>query len=707
MLDGDVELIGYADRLSVQPGDTVEVKVSTDLASYEAQIVRLVHGNIDPRGPGHVEHELDGHRWHDLPGRRQRTRAGSYVTRPDVGDVDWSAGVTLATWAYVLRPGDETQTLVATDTLRIVLRPDLQLAVEVEGEVTLLAPLTVARNEWFHVAASHADGVLRIAARPHAPRPGFPAEIGAECAAPAPAPTRRFTAGAQFTPDGPTSFFTGKLEAPELHGAEPVVRWDFGRDQHTAIATDVSGHARHGTIVNAPMRAVTGRTWDGTETSFRHAPDQYAAIHLHDDDLEDARWATDFTWTVPDDLPSGVYAARLQGDTLEDHVPFVVRPPKGTATAEVGLLLPTLTYLAYANERFLTRDDLPTPPLGSVPLDVADHFLMRHPELASSVYDVHRDHSGVCHSTALRPIPNLRPGHRFWLTDGPERLSADLAIVHWLEHHARTPHDVFTDHDLHAEGAPLLKRYRVILTGTHPEYWTTPMRAALTEYLQTGGRLMYLGGNGFYWVTSIDPERPHLIELRRGTNGTRSWTSAPGELHHSTTGELGALWRSRGQWPNQLVGSGFAAQTDEAANAAGYVRLPASHDPRVAFVFEGIGDDEVIGEFGLVCGGAAGYELDRADVACHTPDRTLVLATSQGRHNDAYLLVIEDCVATDPNSTGTTSDRVRADMTYLEHAGGGRVFGVGSITWCAALAWNGYDNNVARVTTNVLRGFLA
>ena len=26
---------------------------------------------------------------------------------------------------------------------------------------------------------------------------------------------------------------------------------------------------------------------------------------------------------------------------------------------------------------------------------------------------------------------------------------------------------------------------------------------------------MYLGGNGFYWVTAVDPEGPHMIEIRR------------------------------------------------------------------------------------------------------------------------------------------------------------------------------------------------
>ena len=32
---------------------------------------------------------------------------------------------------------------------------------------------------------------------------------------------------------------------------------------------------------------------------------------------------------------------------------------------------------------------------------------------------------------------------------------------------------------------------------------------------------------------------------------------------------------------------------------------------------------------------------------------------------------------------------------------------VGSIAWCGALSHNGYENNVSRITENVLRRFLA
>src|SRR6202007_1978604 len=113
--------------------------------------------------------------------------------------------------------------------------------------------------------------------------------------------------------------------------------------------------------------------------------------------------------------------------------------------------------------------------------------------------------------------------------------------------------DVATDEDLHFEGTELLSQYRVIVTGSHPEYWSDAMYTALETYLRGGGRLMYLGGNGFYWVTSVDPARPHLIEVRRAEAGGRTWQGDPGEYYHSTSGELGGLWRYRNKTPQRVV----------------------------------------------------------------------------------------------------------------------------------------------------------
>ena len=48
---------------------------------------------------------------------------------------------------------------------------------------------------------------------------------------------------------------------------------------------------------------------------------------------------------------------------------------------------------------------------------------------------------------------------------------------------------MITDDDLHAEGLALLAPYKAVMTGTHPEYWSTPMWRAMAAYQDQGGRL--------------------------------------------------------------------------------------------------------------------------------------------------------------------------------------------------------------------------
>ena len=49
---------------------------------------------------------------------------------------------------------------------------------------------------------------------------------------------------------------------------------------------------------------------------------------------------------------------------------------------------------------------------------------------------------------------------------------------------------------------------------------------------------------------------------------------------------------------------------------------------------------------------------------------------------------------------------MRADLVFFETVAGGAVFSAGSIAYVGALGWRGYDNNIARLTINVIRRFL-
>lgn len=77
----------------------------------------------------------------------------------------------------------------------------------------------------------------------------------------------------------------------------------------------------------------------------------------------------------------------------------------------------------------------------------------------------------------------------------------------------------------------------------------------------------------------------------------------------------------------------------------------------------------------------------------------MVLATSHDLPSD-MLLTKEELFA-----NGIAAAPVRSDVVFFETPAGGAVFSASSIAWAASLATNGYDNAIARLTTNVLRRF--
>lgn len=704
-------LFGYTDRLSARPGERLDIMASAGEPEVALDVVRLYCGDEHPDGPGARSVAVD------VPG------AGTYATTlqpvprgsfaigelPDDTELD---GFTAEVWVWPTTPRlDRRQGLLACPGhFTVLLDADGALVLETGGgEVRL--DRGPAERRWTRVVATFdpatATARLTLETQGWPPR-SETATTAVTGTGPAPAHCVLIAAaGLAENADHPvgTELFNGKLEAPRVWAgafgpdelsAAPLADWELG------AAADGSPVA----FFHLPSRPATGRAYTGAANHPDLEPAHYGACHFHEDDLEDCAWTPTAQLVLPPDLPSGVYGARLRARELEDVVPFFVLPPAGTATADVAILFPTVSYGAYANERMQERAFVHEPGVMGMEIkpDRGDLLLREHPELGSSLYDTHTDGTGIAFSSFRRPVLNMRPWHRNWQTHAPRALSADLYLPDWLDREGIAA-DTLTDHDLHAEGAALLAPYRVVITGCHPEYWTAPMMDALETWLDGGGRLMYLGGNGFYWVTSIDPEREHVVEIRRGVCGIRCWESAAGEMHHTSTGELGGLWRNRGRSPNALVGVGFAAQGFD-PDAPGYHQSPAARDPRAAFVFEGIGEDEVIGDFGFSMGGAASDEIDRHDVRYGSPPDALVLATSQGGHSDFVLLVCEDVPVTHLRLGGTTCDDVRADITLMPTANGGAVFSVGSIGWTAAMAYERYDNNVARMSLNVLRRFL-
>lgn len=725
-------ILGYTDRLSAAPGDNVAFKVSSPLSGkYEARLIRLICGDDSPEGPGfkfeEVASAIDG----SYKARQQPMMCGSYVWVTARQPFDL-ANFTLQAMVWPTNPGSgKAQAILgnfdAATAKGYALYIDEAgcLAFRAGSSAPVSTGVKLLSRHWYEVYAIFDSGTGRVTLGHHAllsyhGQEGVVSHTGAVSGQVGEG--GRFLIAAWNDDKRATAHFNGKIDSPRVssRALQPtqvsrlrelpldvdlaqyvVAAWDFSRGIQTVKVSDVSGNRHHGRTINLPTRAMTGWNWDGSEFHWQKKLAHYGAIHFHDDDLYDCGWRTDFTLTIPNGMKSGIYCAHVRqadaaGQINEDFIPFFVRPARGTATAPLALLIPTASYLAYANQQMVSSwwfEELSSCKFAT--MSEVDRYLEEHECFGLSVYDEHTDGSGVCYSSHLRPILNMRPKTDLW------QFNADTHLTDWLEKKG-IPYDVITDDDLHAEGVECLRPYRCVMTGTHPEYYSKEMLDALQAFTNGGGRLMYMGANGFYWRIAYHRGLPGVIEHRRSEDGMRAWFSEAGEYHMSFTGELSGLWARNGRPPNMLVGNAFAAQGF--VNSVPYHRTEASCDPRVAFMFEGVGEGP-IGDFGTVGGGAAGWEIDRADTRLGTPPHALIVAAATD-FPDSYHWVNEEMNHTHSAVNGDTCPRVRCDMMFFETPNGGAVFSTGSISYAGSLAHDSYNNNVSRLTENVVRRFI-
>jgi N,N-dimethylformamidase len=764
-----MRLTGYADKFGVHPGDKIRFYVNCDgPKNYDVEIVKMIHGDTNPRGPGLVEHAVKAGCNGSYKGRRQVIYSGSYGCHADEPAFRVKS-FTVQCWIWPTTPKTHpkywkhgAQGLVTkwcnNKGYGLFINEDGCLELRINGEtISTGAPI---RDHAWHFCAATYDAKTGQATLYHEPQIVYAldpeiAPVKKKVAGPirhddSPVVVAGYTKGKESSPEACASVpsgvliggpYNGKIDSPRIcnralsrleietmkQGAQPglterrgsgptgplsesiVAAWDFSAGINTALGHDKGPYLYHLTIVNCPTRAMTGHNWSGWDFDWKHAPQEYGAIHFHDDDVDDARWECGFAWEVPKDQKSDSYAAKLttkEGD--EDYIPFWVVPAVGQEQSKIAVMIPTISYMAYANEHLANNAGGAELLVYRVPImQHQNMFLSEHREYGGSIYDTHTDGSGLCLSSRLRPILSVRPKYDHFLTQAPWQYPADLHLIWWLNKMGYK-YDCITDEDVNYDGVARLENYNVVITGSHPEHNSGSQLDAIHNYTQRGGRFMYMGADGWYWVHSYHPAYDHLgrgiiTEMRRCESGIRTWRADPGEYYHQGTGELGGMWRYRGRYLHTIAGTGMSSEGFDISSY--YSRTPESNDPRVAWAFKGIKQDEKLGNFGLVGGGAAGTELDIVDTMLGSPPHTLVVATSAGRHTEAYLLVMEDYGFNQQGLDGTQHPRVRSDIAFHETPNGGACFAFSSIAFCGALPWNNGDNNISRLVGNVLDRF--
>ena len=445
-----MDIVGYADRFSVRAGDTIRFMVSCKLPSYTADVVRLIHGDLNPEGPG-VKEELVQNVG-TFPGQLQELVIGSYVVVPDHPLLRLKESFTLSAWISSTTPSKSSQGLLTkwSDSNNagygLVLDGDNGLTLWIggsDGRVERISTgVPLHRASWYFVAASYdsSTGRVLLYQQPKTIWPRDPSaavvegEIGQLEIADNGMPLimAGYCEGEESAGPNIAGLYNGKIDRPAVFGrslslpeleslrggASPselgdnlIGVWDFGKDFSSDRITDSSNNSLHGHTVNRPTKAMKGHNWSAEYHNYNLAPQEYGAIHFHDDDLDDARWDVSFKFQVPKDLKSGVYGARLTGGDSEDYVPFFVRPANGASLAKILYLVPTNSYLAYANNH--VYDTIPFDcPEWHGPVSPQDKYIEENHQ--NSTYDTHSDGSPVFYTSRLRPHRDHAPQIQFF-----------------------------------------------------------------------------------------------------------------------------------------------------------------------------------------------------------------------------------------------------------------------------------------------------
>ena len=325
-------------------------------------------------------------------------------------------------------------------------------------------------------------------------------------------------------------------------------------------------------------------------------------------------WPVSLTFDVPGDWPSGLYSVRLQAaEGLTRDIPFTVRPTQ--PTAPIAVLLPTLTYRSY------------------------NHW-GGHNQYTVGNGSSRRTMSML---TPHAKVPFTPPGIRdhLWYSD--------VTLLRWMTQRGIS-YDMYEDQDLH-ESADWLNGYQALVLTTHPEYWTETMRSNLIAWLGTGGRLLYLGGNGIYERVTYD-SAAKTVTFRRA-DGARD------------------EYRRIGLPESQIFGVAYDGNL-----WGSYAPFKVTRDHPL-WAGTGLKVGDTFGSSGLN-GPASGWEVDaRLGLG---GDATAAQTIAEGQHSR------------------------KSHMVFMERPNGGFVFSAGSLTFVLGL---GSDSRMSQMLKNVFDRALA
>ena len=358
---------------------------------------------------------------------------------------------------------------------------------------------------------------------------------------------------------------------------------------------------------------------------------------------------------------SGLYYFHAKGESgAFFSFPWIVAP--ATPTSDIAVLAADINWNAYNNfggrSNYIHPDRFPPTPTINARLE-----LKRYTDPEHINYDT-EDYAPLSFD---RPEPINHIAEDVEITDPiTGRAACHLApaewrFLGWLERE-NFAYDLYSETQLHFDRLDL-DQYKILITTTHPEYWSRKMYYDVKAWVhERGGKFMYLGGNGLNCEVEFTDEQ--TMQVKNGDARSQRTEGTESRFHIYNESEANLL--------------GVVFTDPGIMTAAPYQVLDAKH---WIFAGSGVKSGDTFGEASLherIPGGASGHETDKTSPS--SPANVEIVAR------------------------GINPDRGGAEIVHYCTNSGGAVYSVGSITYPASIL---VDEVVSRITANVIERFAA
>ncbi len=380
-----------------------------------------------------------------------------------------------------------------------------------------------------------------------------------------------------------------------------------------------------------------------------------------------SNWAVSTSLAIPSDWVSGIYIAKFSDNHGDNFAIFTVRDD----ARKSDILYQQSMFTSQAYNKFAGKSSYDNNAMDMCPTGMG---------LPRSVQ-----------------ISFNRPLFTGDMTEGDSEndyFVAEYGMVRWLEAQG---YDVTYSNtlDTHRSGEPgahnKLLDHRVFLSSGHDEYWSQPMRDAVTAARDAGVNIGFFSGNTAYWRVRLEAD-----PLTGEPDGIMTLYKTIQDGPHDPNGPT-STWRDRltvNNPENELLGTQYIGDNDlqdfpmQIASAQAHDRI-YRHTGLAALP----ADTSAVTTQNVI-----GWEWDAIVDNGHTPTGLAVLASSP-----VFGFMLHD----DGNYLNGDIGSATANMSRYIAPTGGIVFSSGTIDWSWGLGTRGItatavDPIIQQITYNVL-----